>query len=59
MKAKYYKIVSSIIGVVFEHSLTLDEAKSIVEKWEESDKFEGIYTPNFYIIKEDIEEGNE
>ena len=54
-----YKIASSEIGVVFEDNLTLQQAKDLVFKWEESDREEGIYTPDFYMIKEDIDEGDE
>jgi hypothetical protein len=54
-----YKIVSSEVGVMLECRLTHEEAKQIVKKWEDSDKEEGIYTPDFYEIKEDIDEGDE
>jgi hypothetical protein len=54
-----YKIVSSEIGVMFECGLTHEKAKEIVKNWENSDKEEGIYTPDFYEIKEDIDEGDE
>jgi len=53
MEMKFFKIVSSEIGVVFEHSLSLQEAKSLLKKWEDNDKANGIYTPDFYEIKQE------
>ncbi len=54
-----FKIVSSEIGVVFESGLYLEEAKILVENWEDCDRCEGIYTPDFYVIKQENEEGDE
>jgi hypothetical protein len=54
-----FKIVSSEIGITFESNLSLKEATILVENWEDSDKVEGIYTPEFYQIKEEFEEGDE
>jgi hypothetical protein len=54
-----FKIVSAEIGITFESNLSLEEATILVSNWEDSDKIEGIYTPEFYVIKEDIEEGDE
>jgi hypothetical protein len=57
-KEKMYQVESAEIGVVFEDNLTLQQAKDLVASWEESDKLEGIYTPNFYMIKQDIYKGD-
>ena len=54
-----FKIVSSEIGVVFESGLTFEEATILVSNWVDTDKLEGIYTPDFYEIKQDVEEGDE
>lgn len=50
-----YKIV--VQGQLYIMHLTLEEAKSIVERWELRDKVDGIYTPNLYKIK--LMKGNE
>ena len=54
-----YKIVQKEVGELFECNLTLEKAQAMVKFWEDLDKSEGIYTPNFYEIKEDIDEGDE
>lgn len=33
-----------------EYAITLDHAKQLVQAFEETDKREGTYTPNFYAI---------
>ena len=54
MKVKFYKIENSE-GIVFEDSLSFEEAKKLVTKWENDDKQEGIYTPDFYTINQETE----
>lgn len=48
-----YTIQDKEAGNVIETGLTLDEAKATLEKFENDDKKEGSYTPDFYEIVEE------
>jgi hypothetical protein len=48
-----YKIQDREAGNVIETGLTKEEAEKMIEKFEETDKNEGTYTPNFYEIVEE------
>lgn len=50
---KTYKIQDREAGNVIETGLSLEEAKSTLEKFENDDKQEGTYTPDFYEIVEE------
>jgi hypothetical protein len=47
-----YKILDRQTGELIESDLTLEQAKQIIEVFEETDKSEGIYEPDFYEIVE-------
>jgi hypothetical protein len=49
---KKYKIQDRQTGELIESNLTLEQAKELVLKYEEADKSEGIYEPDFYEIVE-------
>lgn len=44
-------------GNVIEYCKTLEEAESTVMVYEDADKDDGIYTPNFYEIVEEEDDG--
>jgi hypothetical protein len=50
---KTYKIQDREAGNVIETGLTFEEAQKTLKEFEESDKKEGIYVPDFYEIKEE------
>jgi hypothetical protein len=50
---KTYRIQDREAGNVIETGLKLSEAEKILQEFEDNDKNEGNYTPNFYEIKED------
>ena len=49
---KTYKIQDREAGNVIETGLSLNEAKRQLSKFEEQDKKDGYFTPDFYEIKE-------
>ena len=49
---KNYKIQEREAGNVIETNLSLKEAEKMLKSFENQDKKEGSYTPNFYEIKE-------
>ena len=48
----HYSIIDNESGNIIEHAETLEQAKAIIAGYEEGDKKDGTYTPNFYAIKE-------
>jgi hypothetical protein len=50
---KTFKIQDREAGNVIETGLTQEEAKKMLEKFEEDDKKDGIYEPDFYEIVEE------
>jgi hypothetical protein len=52
---KTYKIQDREAGNVIETGLTYNEAEEMLAQFEETDKNEGNYTPDFYEIKEEVE----
>lgn len=50
---KTYTIQDREAGNKIETGLTLEQAEKLLEQYEETDKKEGTYTPNFYEIVED------
>ena len=50
---KTYRIQDKEAGNLIETGLTLNEANEMLAKFEETDKNEGNYTPEFYEIRED------
>lgn len=52
MENKLYQVQCTENGDIIERNLSLEEAKITIRKFEEEDISEGIYTPDFYEIKE-------
>lgn len=52
---KTFKIQDREAGNIIEKGLTEEQAKKMLEKFENDDKKDGIYTPNFYEIAESEE----
>ncbi len=52
MNNKTYKITDREAGNKIESGLTLEDAKRMVLEFEQEDKKNGEYTPNFYLITE-------
>lgn len=52
-KIKNYKIQDRKSGNVIETGLTLDEAVRMLAQFEEEDKQDGTYMPNFYEVVEE------
>ena len=50
---KTYRIQDREAGNVIETGLTLNEAEKMLHEFEETDKNECNYTPDFYEIKEE------
>jgi len=50
-----YKIQDREAGNVIESGLTLEAANALLVQYEETDKTEGTYSPNFYEVVEDEE----
>ena len=50
---KNYKIQDREAGNVIETGLTLEEAEKLLAQFEEEDKQDGTYTPDFYEIVEE------
>jgi hypothetical protein len=50
---KTYKIQDRVAGNVIETGLTETEAKEMLKRFEETDKQEGAYSPDFYEIVEE------
>ena len=50
---KKFKIQDREAGNVIEFGLTLEEAEELLTRFEEEDKQDGTYTPNFYEIAEE------
>ena len=50
---KNYKIQDRKSGNVIETGLTLDEAVRMLAQFEEEDKQDGTYMPNFYEVVEE------
>ena len=50
---KNYKIQDREAGNVIETGLTYEEAVNLLAKFEEEDKQDGTYTPDFYEIAEE------
>lgn len=48
-----FKIQDREAGNIIESGLSLEEANKMLEKFENDDKIEGTYTPNFYEIVEE------
>ena len=40
-------------GTIIENVATIEEGKQLIHKFEESDKVEGIYEPDFYDVVDD------
>jgi hypothetical protein len=53
MNNKTYKIADKEAGNKIESGLTLEEAKRMILEFEQEDKKNGEYTPNFYLISEE------
>jgi len=51
---KKYKIQDKEAGNVIENNLTLEDAIRILKEYEETDRKEGNYSPDFYEIVEDL-----
>jgi len=49
---KKYSIRDYECGNTIVSDLTFEEAKELLKQYEETDKRDGTYTPNFYEIKE-------
>lgn len=48
-----YKIQDRKAGNVIKTGLTLEHANKMIEEFEQQDRIDGIYEPNFYaIVKE-------
>jgi cell division protein YceG involved in septum cleavage len=49
---KLYKIQEKEAGNLIEEDLTFEEAKQLLNNFNEMDKLEGIFVPDFYEIVE-------
>ena len=52
---KTYRIQDRETGTVIEKGLTLEQAKELVAKFEETDREDETYMPDFYEIKEELQ----
>ena len=48
-----YVIIDNEAGNIIEHAETLEQAQQIIVEYEQGDKKDGTYTPNFYSIREE------
>jgi len=46
-----YSVIDREAGNVIERDLSLDEAEMTIVDYEDNDKRDGLYVPNFYEIK--------
>lgn len=51
---KIYKIIDSEAGNIIENGLTKKEAESLIQKYEDEDKYNGHYEETFYEIEEEV-----
>ena len=52
-----YVIIDNEAGNIIEHAKTLEQAQEIIDKYEDADKKNGTYTPDFYSIKGKSDKG--
>ena len=59
MNAKiHYSIIDNEAGNIIEHAETIEQAQQIIAEYEAADKKDGTYTPNFYSIREERDNGH-